>query len=180
LPSLRLLRSLPRSRRRLSASAKQALATTTQIANTLVFDIGQNPRVSGLPVDLLRQMFDRAIQGYDQAIRLDPKNAAAYNGRGGAYQAKGDDDHAIADYDQEIRLDPKYAGAFYNRGSAYGAKGDLDHAIADYDQAIRLDPKYAGAFYNRGSAYGAKGDLDHAIADLDQAICLDPKNADGY
>jgi eukaryotic-like serine/threonine-protein kinase len=105
--------------------AEQALATTTQIANTLVFDMGQDPRVkSGLPGDLLRQMFDRAIQGYDQAIRLNP-NAAAYGGRGGAYGAKGDLDHSIADY---------------------------DHAIADYDQAIRLDPKIARAFYGRGNA----------------------------
>jgi tetratricopeptide (TPR) repeat protein len=33
----------------------------------------------------------------------------AYNNRGVAYQAKGDNDRAIADYNQAIALDPKYA-----------------------------------------------------------------------
>jgi tetratricopeptide (TPR) repeat protein len=160
--------------------AEQALATTTQIANTLVFDIGQDPRVkSGLPGDLLRQMFDRAIQGYDQAIRLNP-NAAAYIGRGSAYGVKGDLDHAIADFDQAIRLDPKSAKAFLNRGSAYSAKGDLDHAIADFDQAIRLDPKSAKAFYARGLAFAAKEDYDRAIAYYNDAIGLDPKSAKAF
>jgi tetratricopeptide (TPR) repeat protein len=153
--------------------AEQALATTTQIANTIVFDIGMDLR---LPVDLLRQIFDRAIQGYDQAIRLNP-HAAAYNCRGMAYNLKGDPHHAIADFDQAIRLDPKNAYAYNGRGGAYIVKGDLDHGIADFDQAIMLDPKYAKFYSDRGNVYGAAGDLDHAMADFEKAIRLDPKNA---
>jgi Flp pilus assembly protein TadD len=38
--------------------------------------------------------FDHAIADYTEAIRLDPKNAVAYNNRGLAYRAKGDNDHA--------------------------------------------------------------------------------------
>jgi lipoprotein NlpI len=124
--------------------------------------------------------YDRAIADYDQAIRLDPKNANVYTNRGNAYRSKGDYDRAIADQDQAIRLDPKYALAYNNRGSAYGSKGDYDRAIADYDQAIRLDPKSALAYRNRGSEYGIKGDYDRAIADEDQAIRLDPKYAKAY
>jgi tetratricopeptide (TPR) repeat protein len=33
---------------------------------------------------------DRAFADYDQAIRLDPHDATAYNGRGNVYQAKQD------------------------------------------------------------------------------------------
>jgi tetratricopeptide (TPR) repeat protein len=94
---------------------------------------------------------DRAIADYDEAIRLNPKNARAFQIRGLAHRAKGDNDRAIADYDEAIRLDPKYALAFNNRGLAYRAKGDNDRAIADCDEAIRLDPRYAAAFNNRGS-----------------------------
>jgi tetratricopeptide (TPR) repeat protein len=36
--------------------------------------------------------YDRAIADYNQAIRLDPKYAAAYNNRGRAYADKGDHD----------------------------------------------------------------------------------------
>jgi tetratricopeptide (TPR) repeat protein len=116
---------------------------------------------------------DRALADCNEAIRLDPKYAAADNNRGNAYRAKGDLDRAIADYNEAIRLDPKFALAYNNRGNAYWDKGDLDRAIADYN-AIRLDSKYALAYNNRGIAYRAKGDLDHAIADYNEAIRIDP------
>ena len=89
----------------------------------------------------------------NEALRLDPKLAMAYNNRGFAYSKKGDLDRAIADFDEAIRLDPKYALAYLNRGNAYYRKGDQDRAIADYNEAIRLDPKLALAYYNRGIAY---------------------------
>jgi hypothetical protein len=48
--------------------AEQALAATMQIANTLVFDIGQDPRVRALPIELLRQMWDRVITHPSAAV----------------------------------------------------------------------------------------------------------------
>ena len=46
---------------------------------------------------------DRAIQDFDEAIKLDPGSAAAYN-RGKIYQGKGDYDRAIQDFDRAIAL----------------------------------------------------------------------------
>jgi lipoprotein NlpI len=123
---------------------------------------------------------DRAIADFDQAIRVDPKDAVAYAVRGMAWRAKGDLDRAIADLDQATRLDPKDAGAYTARGIAWDNKGDLDRAIEDFDEAIRLDPERAGAYIFRGMAWQSKGDLDRGIEDLDQAIRLDPKDAGAY
>ena len=66
-----------------------------------------------------KKEYDKAIADYDQAIRLDPKYAAAYHNRGLAWYAKKEYDKAIADYDEAIRLDPKYAVAYDNRGDAW-------------------------------------------------------------
>jgi tetratricopeptide (TPR) repeat protein len=123
---------------------------------------------------------DRATSDCDQAIRLDPKFAIAFNNRGFTYSNKGAYDRAISDYDQAIRLDPKFASAFVNRGSAYDSRGEYDRAISDLDQAIRLDPKIANAFNNRGFAYKNKGEYDRAISDYDQAIRLNPEYADAF
>src|SRR5213594_1394190 len=84
--------------------------------------------------------YDRAIEDYDQAIRLDPKHAIAYNDRGTAYSSRAQLDRAIQDYDHALKLEPKYAFAFNNRGNAYRAKVELDRAIQDFDQAIRAQP----------------------------------------
>jgi lipoprotein NlpI len=124
-----------------------------------------------------KAQYDRAIEDFDQAIRLDPKYALALYDRGIAYGAKGQYDRAIEDFDQAIALDPKYAVVFDGRGVAYAKKAQYDRAIEDFDQAIALDPKYALAFYSRGVAYAAKAQYDRAIEDFDQAIRLAPKYA---
>src|SRR5215470_3615918 len=99
---------------------------------------------------------DRAIEDFDEAIRLNPDFAEAFFNRGIAYANNGQTDHAIQDYDQAIRLNPNHAEAFYNRGYSYADKRQSDRAIQDYDEAIRLNPNYAEAFHNRGIAYGNK------------------------
>jgi tetratricopeptide (TPR) repeat protein len=160
--------------------AAQALATITQTGNTLVYDVGTEFFVRGLPTDLLGRMLDRAIQGYGQAIQREPKNAVAFVSRGLAYAIKGDYDRAIQDYGQAIRLDPKNAIAYRNRCVAHGSGGDHDRAIPDCDQAIQLNPKDAIAYVSRGGAYQGKSDHDRAIQDYDQAIQLEPKDAVPY
>jgi lipoprotein NlpI len=120
---------------------------------------------------------DRAMADYNEAIRLDPKLALAFNNRAIAYAEKGDLDRAIADYNEAIRLDPKYADAFNNRAIAYADKGDADRAMANYNEAIRLNPKLAVAFHFRGIANLYVGSLPKALADLSQASKLDPKDA---
>jgi tetratricopeptide (TPR) repeat protein len=120
--------------------------------------------------------YDQAIIDYNEAVRLDPRYAAAYNSRGLTYYKKGDYDRAIADYNQALALDPNFADAHCNRGAAYLAKRNYDQAIADCDQAIRLDPNLDAAYASRGIAYFAKGDIGRAFTDYNQAISLNPNN----
>jgi tetratricopeptide (TPR) repeat protein len=121
-----------------------------------------------------------AITDYDQAIRLDPKLALAYNNRGFVHHRLGDHKSAIIDYDQAIRLNPKYSEAYSNRGFARYKVGDNQGAIADYDQSVRIAPESARAHNMRGVFYSRVGDNQGAIADFDQAIRLDPKYALSY
>jgi tetratricopeptide (TPR) repeat protein len=137
-------------------------------------------RTSGVITSSQQQAYDKAIEDYTQAIRLDPNSSIAYRERGKAYSDKGDQDKAIADYTQAIRLDPNYALAYNGRGAAYNNKRDYDRAIADYTQAIRLNPNFIYAYDNRGNAYSNKEDYDRAIADYTQAIRLDPNFALAY
>ena len=92
---------------------------------------------------------DRAIKDYSQAIRLNPKDAFAFNNRGIEYSNKDEFDRAIKDHNEAIRLKPDYAKAFHNRGQNYSNKGRYDLAIKDYNEAIRLQPDYAQALNNK-------------------------------
>ena len=62
--------------------------------------------------------FKKAIDSYDQAIKINPKNAFAYNNRGINKAALGEYQDAIADYNEAIKINLKYALAFNNRGNA--------------------------------------------------------------
>lgn len=131
--------------------------------------------------------YDRAIEDYNEAIRLNPNSASAFNNRGIVYEKKRQYDRAIEDYKKSIGLDPNDADTFYNRGGAYYRKSDYDNAIADYDRAIAgFDPtKYPASykrdyFKDRANAYSAKGDYGRGIADYSEAIRLDPDYARAY
>src|ERR1700745_3672698 len=62
--------------------------------------------------------YDRAVEDYDQSIKLDPNYARAFNNRGVAYQKKGEYDRAIEDFDASIKLDPDNVSAFAHRAQS--------------------------------------------------------------
>src|SRR5208337_2268551 len=70
--------------------------------------------------------WDRAIDIYNQAIALYPKEVDFFKDRGEAHLENRDYDAAIKDYDAAISLDPHYAEHYYNRGQAYFGNHDYE------------------------------------------------------
>ena len=62
--------------------------------------------------------YSAAISTLDEAIRLDPNYAKAYNNRGLAKYRLEQYFEAISDFDEAIRLDPNLAFPYRNRGLA--------------------------------------------------------------
>src|SRR5262249_43989414 len=79
--------------------------------------------------------YARAIENYDESIKLNPGYARAFNNRGVVYLKKGEYDRAMKDFDEAIRLNSDYAIAFANRAETYQRTNDYGHAAADYDEA---------------------------------------------
>lgn len=123
---------------------------------------------------LAGRQYDAAVRGYTEAIKADPSDSLAFQGRGLACYHLGRFDEARADLDEAIRLKPGSASARNNRGLTWLASGDPAKAEADFTEAIRLDPEYAVVRYNRGQARAEAGRIAEALADYDAAIRLDP------
>jgi Flp pilus assembly protein TadD len=107
----------------LRGAADEAVVTCTRL---LAPDPGRSAvtyHYAATPI--WRRANDRAISNYDQMIQLDPKNAAAYNGRGVAYQSKDDCDRAISDCDQVIQLTPKILSPASTAAGRHGEKSEL-------------------------------------------------------
>ena len=83
---------------------------------------------------------DLAMQDFNQAISVNPNDAAAYLGRGNLERAHDNYDAALADLNQAIRLNPEGAQAYHARGLIYQRQGHNAQAIADFNNAIDRDP----------------------------------------
>jgi tetratricopeptide (TPR) repeat protein len=127
-----------------------------------------------------RKDCDKAIQDFEEAIRLNPSNPVLYICLGIARSRKADYDQAIQAYDEALRLDPTEANGYKCRGIAWLGKKDYDEAIKDFDEAIHLDPKNTAAIFSRGNAWFDKEDYGKAIRDYDEVIRLDSKNSACY
>jgi tetratricopeptide (TPR) repeat protein len=117
----------------------------------------------------------RAIEDYDQVLRLDPgddRKYLVYDNRGNAFAELGEHARAIADYSEAIRLEPDFAKAFSNRGIEYDALGDYIRAIEDLDQALRLDPGDASYYNNRAFARCHLGQVEPSLEDWMQVVRL--------
>ncbi len=129
---------------------------------------------------LRKNEYEKALDDFNQAIRLHPNFSAAYNHRGLLHSFRRDYDRAISDYTIAIGIDPLNAIAFNNRSLAWCHKQDYARAIDDATAAIQLDSKYVAAFEARGVARCANDEYRQAIVDFEAAIRIDSKAAPIY
>ncbi len=156
-----------------------AIAGCTRI----IEDAKQKPKARGVAfynrgnAYVLKGDHDKAVADFDEALKLEPKNASIYNNRGNARSDKGESDAAMADFDAAIKANPRYAAAYFNRANALAAKGETERALKDYDAAIKHNKRNVNAYIARGALLLASGASAKARADMKQAARLAPKNA---
>ncbi len=82
--------------------------------------------------------YEEALAAYEQAIRLDPNVAVAYNNKGNILYDLKRYKEALAAYEQAIRLDPNYAYAYHGKGLALDKLRRSKEAQQCYEKARQL------------------------------------------
>ena len=118
--------------------------------------------------------YDKALDEFNQAIRLNPGLAAAYYNRGEIYFKRGDYAQAIRDFTRTVEIAPDYTFAYYSRGVANEKSGDIEEAILDFTHTVRLKPSYAPAYNDRARAFYRLGHLREALRDSELALSVAP------
>ena len=121
------------------------------------------------------QEYEKAIELYDEAIKLNDKFTWAYFNRGLAHKDLGNHQEALEDYNKAIALDSEDVDAYINRGNIYRDMKEYAKALADYNKAIALDPECVYGYNGRGNAYADMEEYAKALADYNKAIALDPE-----
>jgi tetratricopeptide (TPR) repeat protein len=124
--------------------------------------------------------FEAAIGRFQQALLLEPGNAAAHYNVGLALQRQGKFDEAIASYQQALYRQPDLLVAKNNLGAAFKALGQFAAAAACYRQILQVKPDYAEVHTNLGNALAAAGSIDEAAASYREALRLAPQSAETH
>jgi superkiller protein 3 len=111
-----------------------------------------------------------AIKEYQDAIRSDPKLAAAHNNLGSAYFAANRFEEAAAAFRRACELDPDYGQAFFNLALAQIKLGHEREANEAIDAASR-------AYYSAGKAHFKAGRLKEAEEAFRGMLQIDPEYA---
>ncbi len=113
--------------------------------------------------------YDKAIADYNEVIRLDPKNDAAYTFRAFAWDQKKEYEKAIADYNEVIRLDPKNAAAYNSLASIWVFCNEKrtrngNKAVEFATRACKLsDWKEPNYLFTLAAAYAGAGKFEKAV-----------------
>lgn len=119
-----------------------------------------------------KSMYNRALQEFDRAVKIDPSNFRAYYWRGRVYLKMGYYDKATADFKTVVQLKPQYARSYHNLGWLYHQKGKYEESIQYLTKAIELEPNNGWAYYTRGRNHFKKGDLQSALRDTKKSCAL--------
>jgi len=106
----------------------------------LYYDDDDNDGGGGGGGDVERH-YAKAVDGYSDAIRLDPSNPVYWSNRAFAHIRMEEFGAAIADATEAIELDKTYAKAYYRRGDAQFALSHFRDAVANFRYAAKLVPK---------------------------------------
>lgn len=85
------------------------------------------------------EMYDKALESFDKAIRLDSSSIEGYLMKGDVYLEQKTYDSVIVEYDKALKFSPDNVQIIYKRGKAYELNGDYDEARKDYEYVLQAD-----------------------------------------
>ena len=121
------------------------------------------------------RVYDKAVDAYRQAIKLNPNLAAAYQGLGSVYVNMGRAGDALEPMKAAVRLEPDNARAHLNLGITYANLRRGDEALSELNEAKRLSPNDPQVHNEIGNVlHNNFGRMDDALAAYGEARRLNP------
>jgi len=118
--------------------------------------------------------YEEAIRVFNQAIELNPNDAASLASRGLTHYLMGQPEKALHDLNRAIKINPKYTWALSRRGFTYQGLQRDQEALEDFNQAIEYLPKDDLSswwyFYQRGKHLLFMKRYEEALEDFNRAI----------
>jgi len=115
-----------------------------------------------------------AVQQFQRALQIDPKNALAFQNLGIVALRAGDINAAGINLTRALELNPKMPRALNTLGVVHARRNDLPRAVDAWQRAVALDPRQYDALFNLGMVAGRAGRRDEARRALTQFVDTAP------
>jgi len=106
------------------------------------------------------------------AVRLDPRDAAAHNNLGLAWQKMGRTEDALREHRETVRLDPNMAAGYTNIGVELAELGQTQEAARAYETSLRIFPNQPKVLHNLAILLVGLQRVDEAVARMREAARL--------
>ena len=120
---------------------------------------------------------ETALQKFQKAIDIQPKQARSWKGRGDALYRLERFPEALSAYEEAIQLNPNNSQAWKGRGDALYRLERFTAALAAYEKALKLEPANAATLNRKGRALYKLELYQPAFIAQEEAIAIDPNNA---
>jgi tetratricopeptide (TPR) repeat protein len=120
--------------------------------------------------------FGKAIECYDEALKVNATDKITWNNRGAALFRMHRRDEAVASFDKAILLDPLYLNALTNKGALI--KGD--EALKCLDEVLKIDPNFMGGWTNKGFVLFDMGRYNESLQCYKNAIEIHPVDTSAW
>ena len=120
------------------------------------------------------EVFQRANEASERAMRLSPHVLEARLARAQAYRMAGRNTESIAELVAILEVNPNWDEAHVQLGASYREAGDLERAEESFRRALSLRPGYWRNWNSLGSLLVRKGEYPGARAAFEQVVKLDP------
>ena len=135
-----------------------------------------------------------AINDFDKAIKIEPKNELFYVSRGGIKYFSDLKKEGCEDFQKAKELGFSDAQVLIDKFCSYNQTAkeyfesainkekskDYKGALADYNKAIEINPKLVRAYNNRGNVKSDLKDYEGAISDFNKALVINPNDIFAY
>lgn len=122
-------------------------------------------------------VLDAAFDHLTEAIRLDPRDAAAFDARARIWRDWGFPQLGMGDAVRAVHHAPESAAAHNTWGTLLAAMGLRGDARRQFDTALTLDPRASYALVNLCYLDFVAGEVSRAIDECQRAVALDPATA---
>lgn len=117
----------------------------------------------------------KAMEHYNQALKLNKNYADAYHQIGRLYLSEGKDDEAIKSFNKAVEINPSFAVAQYELGSLAFKNKKYEKAAEYYKKTIEANSMLADPYYYLGVCYEKLGKKDLAKKQYEEALKFVPE-----